>query len=164
MSALDDKGKSTLEVRPVDMGEVERDLLKAPSDLVSVPALPEGLEGVEICDDYRTIRSLLEEGEGPLLFVSGNAGTGKSTLIRYLRSVLGKNLAVVAPTGVAALNVSGATVHSFFRFPPRILDGEEIKRVPDRRLYRKLELLIIDEISMVRCDLLDSVDISPSEA
>ena len=46
MSALDDKRKSTLEVRPVDMGEVERDLLKAPSDLVSVPALPEGLEGV----------------------------------------------------------------------------------------------------------------------
>ena len=159
MSALDDKRKSTLEVRPVDMGEVERDLLKAPSDLVAAPALPEGLEGVEICDDYRTIRSLLEEGEGPLLFVSGNAGTGKSTLIRYLRSVLGKNLAVVAPTGVAALNVSGATVHSFFRFPPRILDGEEIKRVPDRRLYRKLELLIIDEISMVRCDLLDSIDL-----
>ena len=57
MSALDDKGKSTLEVRPVDMGEVERDLLKAPSDLVSVPALPEGLEGVEICDDYRGERN-----------------------------------------------------------------------------------------------------------
>lgn len=67
-------------------------------------------------------------------------------------------MAVVAPTGVAALNVSGATIHSFFRFPPRVVSDDDVKIVRDRRLYRKLQLLIIDEISMVRVEILDAID------
>lgn len=63
--------------------------------------------------------------------MSGKAGTGKSTLIHYLRHVLSKNVVVVAPTGVAALNVKGATIHSFFRFPPRVVTDEDIKEVKD---------------------------------
>jgi ATP-dependent DNA helicase PIF1 len=64
----------------------------------------------------------------------------------------------VAPTGVAALNAGGVTVHSFFHLPPKIHEEEDIKLVYDRKLYQKLQLLVIDEVSMVRCDLMDSVD------
>lgn len=69
-----------------------------------------------------------------------------------------RKLVIVAPTGVAALNVGGVTIHSFFQLPPKIHEEEDIKLVYDRKLYQKLELLIIDEVSMVRCDLMDSVD------
>ena len=58
---------------------------------------------------------------------------------------------------MAALNVGGVTIHSFFRFPPN-LEDDDIKEVFDRKLYQKLDLLIIDEISMVRCDLMDGID------
>ncbi len=64
----------------------------------------------------------------------------------------------MAPTGVAALNVGGVTIHSFFQLPPKIHEDDDIKLVYDRKLYQKLELLIIDEVSMVRCDLMDSID------
>jgi ATP-dependent exoDNAse (exonuclease V) alpha subunit len=92
------------------------------------------------------------------VFVSGKAGTGKSTLIDFLRRSYNGNIVVVAPTGVAALNVKGATIHSYFRFPPRVVTDEDIKQVKDRRLYTKLDLLVIDEISMVRADVLDGID------
>ena len=72
-------------------------------------------------DGYVKVQRLLESG-APLVFVSGNAGTGKTTLIRYLRENLDLRSVVLAPTGVAALNAGGATIHSFFRFPPRIQD------------------------------------------
>ncbi len=112
---------------------------------------------IEITDEYRVVHALLSD-DLPVVFVSGNAGTGKSTLIRYLRDALAKKLVVVAPTGVAALNVEGATIHSFFRLPPKIHEEEDIKLVLDRQMYRELELLIIDEVSMVRADLMDSMD------
>lgn len=119
------------------------------------PATPP--EDLVVTKEYAAIRHLLEAG-CPLLLVSGKAGTGKSTLIRYLRQVLPHRLAVVAPTGVAALNIQGATIHSFCHLPPKIHEDKDIKYLSDRRLYERLELLIIDEVSMVRADLLDSVD------
>ena len=115
-------------------------------------------KGVAITDEYRSVRRMIESGK-PVVFVTGNAGTGKSTLISYLRNVLKKRLAVVAPTGVAALNARGVTIHSFFHLPPRIHEDGDIKVANDPALYEKLELLIIDEVSMVRADLLDSVDL-----
>ncbi len=94
------------------------------------------------------------------VFVSGKAGTGKSTFLTYLRKKFEKrNLAVVAPTGVAALNVGGQTIHSFFKIKPGMIDLNELNIRKKRRIYEKLHLLIIDEISMVRADLLDSIDI-----
>ena len=67
---------------------------------------------------------------------------------------------IVAPTGVAALQVKGVTIHSFFRLPPRIIFPEEdIKTVKDRRIYEGIRLLIIDEISMVRADIIDAIDL-----
>ena len=95
-------------------------------------------------------------------FITGKAGTGKSTFLRYLKKYAPKATVVVAPSGVAALNVGGQTIHSFFRLPTRPLlpDDEEPKRLNSdqlRRLYDRLDLLIIDEISMVRADILEAV-------
>ena len=92
------------------------------------------------------------------MFVTGNAGTGKSTLIRYLRDSLDMSIVVLAPTGVAALNVGGMTVHSFFRFPPKIQEPKDIKVPADRGLYERVDLLVVDEVSMLRCDLIDAMD------
>ncbi len=113
--------------------------------------------GIVVTQEYTKVRHLLESG-CPLVFLTGGAGTGKTTLIRYLRGALDKKMAVVAPTGVAALNVGGATIHSFFRLPPKIHEEEDIKLVHGRKLYQALEILIVDEVSMVRCDLMDSMD------
>ncbi len=92
------------------------------------------------------------------IFISGKAGTGKSTLLSLFRNTSRKRIAVVAPTGVAALNVRGQTIHSFFKIPPRLLETHQIHRAKNRRLYQKLEVLVIDEISMVRADLFDIMD------
>ena len=108
-------------------------------------------------EGYVQARRLVEDGSR-LVFVSGNAGTGKTTLIRYLQENMSLRHVVLAPTGVAALNAGGVTIHSFFRFPPRIQDPDELRIPEDRRLYQSLELLIIDEASMLRADMLDSID------
>ena len=96
------------------------------------------------------------------MFITGRAGTGKSTLLQLFRRTTSKKTAVLAPTGVAALNVQGQTIHSFFGFPPRIITPQEASRKVSRkdllRLYRNLEVLIIDEISMVRADVLDGIN------
>ncbi|MBN1631334.1 MAG: AAA family ATPase [Thermoleophilia bacterium] len=142
---------------PVDIGELNRQAAgEAYRPGIVSPSydLP---DDIVVTDEYRRVQQLLEAGN-PVVFVTGNAGTGKSTLVQYLRSVLRKRLAVVAPTGVAALNVGGSTIHSFFRLPPKLHEEGDIKLLYDRKLYQKLELLIVDEVSMVRCDLLDSVD------
>lgn len=96
------------------------------------------------------------------IFVTGRAGTGKSTLLSYFRAHTKKKIVVLAPTGVAALNVNGQTVHSFFGFKPDItlskvkkLGKEGNKKA---EIYKKLDAIVIDEISMVRADLLDCVE------
>jgi len=95
------------------------------------------------------------------LFITGKAGTGKSTLLEYFRDHTSKNVVVLAPTGVAAVNIKGQTIHSFFRFKPDITPDNvyaiNIRRA-QKALYRKVAVIIIDEISMVRADLLDCID------
>lgn len=108
--------------------------------------------------EFRGTLDLLENTTKNL-FITGRAGTGKSTLLNYFRSITLKNVAVLAPTGVAALNVNGQTIHSFFRFKPDItLETVEKLGFFLTRKYRGLDTLIIDEISMVRADLLDCID------
>jgi ATP-dependent exoDNAse (exonuclease V) alpha subunit len=95
------------------------------------------------------------------LFITGKAGTGKSTLLRYLTQQTEKRYVVLAPTGVAALNVEGQTIHSFFRLPARLLQRTDITynaRLAKR--MRALDLLIIDEVSMVRADVLEAIDVT----
>lgn len=100
----------------------------------------------------------IAEGD-PLMMVLGGAGTGKTTFLRELRRRAGVRQVFLAPTGVAALQLRGQTIHSFFGIPPRILDPDGVKpRARSRKLLSKIDRLVIDEVSMVRCDLLDVVD------
>jgi nucleoside-triphosphatase THEP1 len=113
------------------------------------------------------------------IFLTGKAGTGKTTFLKYIRENSFKKMIVVAPTGVAAINAGGVTIHSFFQIPPGTFlpvhnshyasfDGrvnnyhtlfKNMRMNAEKiRLLRELELLVIDEISMVRCDLLDAMD------
>lgn len=91
------------------------------------------------------------------IFLTGKAGTGKSTFLKYFRENTKKQIVVVAPTGVAALNVQGQTIHSLFRFAPRFIDQSTIK-YDRRKIFKEMELLVIDEISMVRADIFDGID------
>lgn len=96
------------------------------------------------------------------LFITGKAGTGKSTLLDYFCNQTQKRPVVLAPTGVAALNVKGQTIHRFFHFHKDITPEKVYKKdiVPrDIDLYKKLSMIIIDEVSMLRADLLDCIDI-----
>lgn len=114
-----------------------------------------------LSDDFSYTLDLLEKTDGSL-FLTGKAGTGKSTLLNLFRQTTRKKIAVLAPTGVAALNVQGQTIHSFFGFPPRIITAQETRHKTSRkdllRLYKNLQVLVIDEISMVRADVLDGID------
>lgn len=96
------------------------------------------------------------------IFITGRAGTGKSTLLNYFQNNTKKNIVVLAPTGVAAVNVGGQTIHSFFHFKPGVtLAAIRKKRAAGKEktsIYKKLTTIVIDEISMVRADLLDCVD------
>jgi len=102
---------------------------------------------------------------GQHIFLTGKAGTGKTTFLHNLREISSKRLVVLAPTGVAAINARGVTIHSFFQLPfgPLIgidrLKSEQMRFNKEKiNIIRSLDLLVIDEISMVRADLLDAVD------
>lgn len=95
-------------------------------------------------------------------FLTGAAGTGKSTLLRYINDNSKMKTVVVAPTGIAALNAGGQTIHSFFKLPIGIITKKEIRHHGhnDFNMVKHVERLIIDEISMVSCMLLDAIDMS----
>lgn len=155
MSLLDDF-KKQFGIKTVSIGELNRQAtVKRPT--ATPPTTTTPLEGITVTEEYLKVKGLLDAG-CQVVFVSGKAGTGKSTLIHYLRHTVKGNVVVVAPTGVAALNVNGVTINSYFQIPSRIIDESEIKPVRDRRLYSRLDLLIVDEISMVRVDLMDAMD------
>ena len=101
------------------------------------------------------------DGTNDNVLVTGKAGTGKSTLLGYFISKTSKAVAVLAPTGVAAVNVGGQTIHSFFGFKPSVTLGKVRKAWGERRrVLEELDALVIDEASMVRADLFDCVDVS----
>ncbi len=118
---------------------------------------PAALETVETTPEFETALDFVREGEGHL-FVTGRAGTGKSTLLRLIRDELNEEAVVVAPTGLAAVNVGGQTIHSFFGFPPRMIQPDDIRRSRNGRIMRRMTFLIIDEVSMVRSDLMWAID------
>jgi ATP-dependent DNA helicase PIF1 len=113
--------------------------------------------GITPTDEYVAALEHIREGEGHL-FVTGRAGTGKSTLLRALRELIADEYVVVAPTGLAAVTAGGQTIHSFFGLPPRLIRPDDIRRSRNGQLMRKLKLLVIDEISMVRSDLMWAID------
>ena len=100
------------------------------------------------------------------IYLTGKAGTGKSTLLNHIKETVNKNFITLTPTGIAAINIKGATIHSFFKFPlrPLLPDDKEIERFRKnswrRKAIEKMETLIIDEVSMVRADIMDAIDCS----
>nr|HMS53728.1 AAA family ATPase [Chitinophagales bacterium] len=133
-------------------------------------------EVLEINDQFKQVISFINETNSNL-FLTGKAGTGKTTLLKYIRQNTFKQMAVLAPTGVAAINANGTTIHSFFQFPftpflPTLRPSDGLLSLTQKNLpvlkynnhrlaiFRSLELLIIDEISMVRADLLDQIDVT----
>ena len=113
--------------------------------------------GVTPTEEYGTALAVLREDKGHL-FVSGRAGTGKSSLLRALIDLMPDAKVVVAPTGLAAVNVGGQTIHSFFGFPPRLIGRDDIRRSRNGAIMRKMQFLIIDEVSMVRSDMMWGID------
>src|ERR1700744_2902739 len=114
------------------------------------------------------------------IFLTGKAGTGKTTFLKYIRENSFKKMAVVAPTGVAAINAGGVTIHSLFQLPfgtflpsQKTVWGGEFNNIYNknqllsrlklnkakRDLMKELDLLIIDEVSMVRADVIDAMDV-----
>ena len=111
---------------------------------------------IEINEQFaKALRTMEETSRN--VFITGKAGTGKSTLLEYFRDRARKSLVVLAPTGVAALNVKGQTIHSFFRFKPNITP-DTVKKTKGQKIYKEVQTIVIDEISMVRADLLDCID------
>ena len=123
--------------------------------------------GQEINNEQLDLAWQFVERTGVNVFLTGKAGTGKTTFLRRLKERSPKRMVVVAPTGVAAINAGGVTIHSFFQFPlaPYIPGGsfntkdEKYRFSKEKKnIIRTLDLLVIDEISMVRADLLDQID------
>lgn len=113
-----------------------------------------------LTDEFKEIIALLND-TNESIFITGKAGTGKSSLLKHFIKNTNKKLVILAPTGIAALNVSGQTIHSFFRFPPSIITPNKIE--PDyvrAELFKNLQMVIIDEISMVRADLMNGIDLA----
>ncbi|MDX1479548.1 MAG: AAA family ATPase [Saprospiraceae bacterium] len=120
--------------------------------------LPESqFKPLELSPDFKYALDEMEKGQKNL-FVTGRAGTGKSTLLQLFRNTTRKKVVVLAPTGIAALNVRGQTIHSFFKLPPKVIQKDDIHKVRNRSIYQKVETIVIDEISMVRADLMDAID------
>lgn len=117
------------------------------------------MEPIRLSIEQQNLFDYIEQSENNI-FVTGRAGTGKSTLLSYLVENTQKNVAVCAPTGVAALNVAGVTIHSLFGFPFGILGEQDIARHLNRRtreVLAALDVLVIDEVSMVNADMMDAI-------
>lgn len=119
---------------------------------------------VELTPEQLAIYRRIEDGDGHL-FITGRAGTGKSTLLRHLTEHSRKQIIVCAPTGVAALNVGGQTIHSLLKLPLGVIaDAPLRQRTELKQMLNSLDLLVIDEISMVNADLMDAIDRSLRQA
>ncbi|MEO1206890.1 MAG: AAA family ATPase [Pseudomonadota bacterium] len=115
-----------------------------PAGMTPTPEFEAAVDFINTCDGH--------------LFITGRAGTGKSTLLRALRDQSGDDTVIVAPTGLAAVNVGGQTIHSFFGLPPRLIRPDDIRRSRNGRVMRGMKFLFIDEVSMVRSDLMAAID------
>lgn len=114
------------------------------------------LSSIEVLPEYKLVKKLIEK-EFPLIFITGGAGTGKSTFVRWMVNEFSGSVLLGAPTAMAALTVGGKTLHSLCLLPPGWIVKKDIRHVPKRKDIQEAKLLIIDEISMVTANLLDGV-------
>ncbi|MGD8778133.1 MAG: DEAD/DEAH box helicase [Ignavibacteria bacterium] len=117
------------------------------------------ISNIEINNDFKLAVDIIEKNSSSI-FITGKAGTGKSTFLKYIRATTEKNIVVLAYTGLAAINIDGQTIHSFFKFPHTFIDPDKVRPLYDKGVIKKLDLMIIDEVSMVRADLMDGIDTS----
>ena len=119
------------------------------------------IDNLKLSQEQQDVFDIIEN-QNNNIFITGKAGTGKSSLLQYFKYKSKKRLVVVAPTGVAALNVGGQTIHSLFGFPPNFLSQERLEQLTLRPkmafLLRNIDTVVIDEISMVRADLMDAIN------
>jgi len=116
------------------------------------------MEDIKLSGEQEALFKVME-GTNQHLFITGRAGAGKSVLLRHFRENTHKKVVVTAPTGIAALNVRGQTIHSLFKLPPQLFRKGSLS--PNKRLeslLKRIDCVVIDEISMVRADLLDAID------
>ncbi len=114
---------------------------------------------MELSQEQKDALQCILAGEN--VFLTGEAGTGKSTVLQELQRLRPQDAVFLAPTGIAAIRLGGSTLHSFFLFPPGLLTPESLEELPDRRhaaVIRNARIIVIDEISMVRSDLFLAVD------
>lgn len=112
---------------------------------------------IEVLKEYQDVLSLVYRKE-PIIFITGSAGTGKSTLISWLESKIG-NVVLAAPTGIAAMNIGGKTTNSMFMIPPNTInDPEELKDNVSSSVLKTANVVIIDEVSMVTSNMVDCIN------
>lgn len=149
-------GESTA-VAPRDFSEVQHQVVPEQGERKTRrwTSQPDRLSGIEVLPEYEFILQAVQAG-CPAIFVTGKAGTGKSTLIHWLRDKL-DSCAVVAPTAVAAASIQGDTIHSFFGLPPRLIDPSESHPTSTkvRLVLENIQCLIVDEVSMVLPNIID---------
>ena len=143
-----------------------------------MPTIIENIELDETNESFNYAAEFVKHTK-KIVYVTGKAGTGKTTFLKYLKKNTTKNTAIIAPTGVAAINAGGQTIHSFFQIKPSLYvpNDKRLRTIANAneadnstihnhfkysrqrlKIIRGLELLIIDEVSMLRCDLLDVID------
>ena len=147
-----DRYRAYLASLPPEKAPIPRKVVRSARRLANV----ESGGSAELAELY----DRLDVREPRPLFVTGRAGTGKSTVLRQVAAAQGAKCVVLAPTGLAALNAGGQTIHSFFRFPLKPLTARDIQGGKWLQVARTLTLLIIDEISMVRADVVDGIDVA----
>jgi ATP-dependent exoDNAse (exonuclease V) alpha subunit len=142
---IDSAAEMAAEVPPQEVPDEKNEALTLPGDF-------------ELSDEFIAAFETIENTQNHIC-VTGEAGTGKTTLLKYLRLKTQKPYIVLAPTGIAAINCYGQTIHSFFRFPHKLIQKNQLRKIARAgKIFSKLRLLIIDEASMMRADLLDGID------
>lgn len=153
----------------VNFGELSRDIAMHSNDILQKEDDDFDPSTIDIPNEYTTIVDFIqdklvdEEGnkidDYHAIFLTGKAGTGKSTAIKYVKHMI-PNSVVIAPTTIAAMNVKGSTIHSFFGFPPQIMDPSEVTEVYEKivPVLQALDLLIVDEVSMISSAIVDCMD------
>jgi len=152
----DNAAKTTVSYTDAKTGAIKKEVKKTrePQNFL----VTDKPQSFEINEEIATVLTALEN-TNQNIFLTGKAGTGKSTLLSYFRGTSKKYPIVVAPTGVAAVNVQGQTIHSLFGWGIDVTP-ERVRKISYEKsqIFRKLKMLIVDEISMVRADLLECVD------
>ena len=110
-----------------------------------------------LTEEFKELFELIENTKSNL-FITGKAGCGKSTLLEYFRQNTKKPHAIVAPTGLTAIKARGMTIHKFFKLPPAFIRKEDVRFHKDKELLKKIQVLLIDECSMMIADLMDAID------